>query len=147
MLTIIYLLMLPRRAEAISLSKIIERASSHFTTTFIRSLEKELQRESIVFRFQQIEICDKIYIQYYQKPVNEIIILDIFEIQKNQYNRDKVYVSSPIKSIAKKTALDEHQEANLIDVIKQHYLDYSPLRKYEIFELAQKISNKSLSDS
>lgn len=55
--------------------------------------------------------------------------------------------SSPVQSIGKKTALNEHQEANLMDVIKQHYLDYSPLRKYEILELAQKISNKSLSDS
>jgi len=43
--------------------------------------------------------------------------------------------------------LDEHQEEFLIECIRSHYLDYSPLRMIEILELAQKISNKNLSDS
>jgi len=131
--------MLPRRAEAISIHKNLVNASSYFSPTFLRDFNRELKGDSIDFRFQQIDIFKNFFFKYYEKPVEEKIILEIFEIKKNQYDRQKNYISSPIKSFSKKkTELDEHQEEFLIECIRSHYLDYSPLRKIEILELAQK---------
>jgi len=97
--------MLPRRAEAISIHKILVNASSYFSPTFIRDLDRELKGDSIEFRFQQIDIFEKIFFKFNEKPVEEKIILDIFEIKKNQYDRDKNYISSPIKSFSKKNSI------------------------------------------
>jgi len=61
--------------------------------------------DSIDFRFQQIDIFERLFFKYNEKPVQENIILDIFEIKKNQYDRDKNYISSLIKSFSKKNNL------------------------------------------
>jgi len=75
------------------------------------------------------------------------LILKIFDIQKTQLDRDRANSTSPIKLFCKKTILSSEIEDMIISEIKEKYLNYSPMRQFEILELARDLSKLELSDS
>jgi len=106
--------MLHRRSGPVSISQIMKKASHHFGSTFLRAMEKQLNRGSNELRNQQIQEFEKIYFEHFEMRIEDYIVLDIFGIQKNQLLRDNANISSPEKSFRKKTTLSPELEAQLM---------------------------------
>jgi len=91
-----------KRAQSLSLDSICERLEIYVNKRFARAYKREFQSKFTFFRNQQISDLMDFFFIFNNYDVPKSIILDIFQIQPVQLDRDLSLCNSPEALIGKK---------------------------------------------